>query len=157
PHGYHRLSMAVRGRCPAQGSLRLFASSARCRLPPRYARYWGLSAQLYGLRSARIWGRGGFTDLAALTEPAAGIAGAAVGVRPLPALVPADPNHLGPYSPSSRLFLNVLYLDPEAVPDRAESAAAQALLGDAGFRDELARARAAEMVDYPAVWRLKLR
>ena len=53
--------------------------------------------------------------------------------------------------------MNVFYLDPEAVPDLAESSEAQALLGDAGFRSELDRARAADLVDYPAVWRLKLR
>ena len=31
------------------------------------------------------------------------------------------------------------------------------MLGDGGFRRELENARAAELVDYPAVWRLKLR
>jgi hypothetical protein len=31
------------------------------------------------------------------------------------------------------------------------------MLADVGFCSELERARAAELVDYPAVWRLKLR
>ena len=100
---------------------------------------------------------GDFTDLADLTERAAALGASAVGVNPLHALFPADANHISPYSPSSRLFLNVFYLDPEAVPDLAESSEARALLGDGGFRRELENARAAELVDYSAVWRLKLR
>ena len=125
--------------------------------PRRGLRLWGLTAQLYGVRSARNWGIGDFTDLADLAEQAAGLGAGAIGINPLHALFPADPNHISPYSPSSRLFLNVLYLDPEAVPDLAESSEAQALLGDAGFAASSTGARAAELVDYPAVWRLKLR
>jgi 4-alpha-glucanotransferase len=156
-HGYHRLSMAVRGHSDAGGSLPLIVTPARCYGPAQGSRLWGLTAQLYGVRSQRNWGMGDFTDLAELTERAASVGASAVGVNPLHALFPPDPNHISPYSPSSRLFLNVFYLDPEAVPDLAESSEAHALLGDAGFLGELAKARAAELVDYPAVWQLKLR
>jgi 4-alpha-glucanotransferase len=155
PIGYHQLTMAVRGS-PARGALRLIVAPGRCHAPARGERLWGLSAQLYGVRSARNWGLGDFTDLAELAEQAAALGAGAVGVNPLHALFPADPNHISPYSPSSRLFLNLLYLDPEAVPDLGASPAAQALLGEPGFIGELERARTAELVDYPAVWRLKL-
>jgi 4-alpha-glucanotransferase len=157
PHGYHRLSMAVRDDTHAGGSLQLIVAPARCHtLPPR-ARLWGVTAQLYGVRSQRNWGIGDFTDLAELAEQAAALGASAIGVNPLHALFPADARHVSPYSPSSRLFLNVGYLDPEAVSDFAESSQVRALLADAGFRSELENARAAELVDYPAVWRLKLR
>ena len=109
------------------------------------------------MRSQRNWGIGDFTDLAELAEQAAALGASAIGVNPLHALFPADASHISPYSPSSRLFLNVSYLDPEAVPDFAESSEAHAMLGAGGFRRELENARAAELVDYPAVWRLKLR
>jgi 4-alpha-glucanotransferase len=155
PHGYHQLSMSARGHADARGSLQLIAAPARCHAAGRNARLWGLTAQLYGVRSERNWGMGDFSDLAHLTGRAAALGASAVGVNPLHALFPADPNHISPYSPSSRLFLNVFYLDPEAVPDLAESDEARALLGDAGFISELEKARAAELVDYPAVWRLK--
>jgi 4-alpha-glucanotransferase len=157
PHGYHRLSMSVRGRSAARGALQLIVTPARCHQPPPRSRLWGLTAQLYGVRSRRNWGMGDFTDLAEVTERAAALGASAVGVNPLHALFPADANHFSPYSPSSRLFLNVFYLDPEAVPDLAESSEAHALLSDPGFRSELELARAAELVDYPAVWRLKRR
>jgi len=158
PHGYHELTMAVRGQAPAhRGALQLIVTPARCHGAERGRRLWGLTAQLYGVRSARNWGMGDFTDLADLAERAATLGAGALGINPLHALFPADANHISPYSPSSRLFLNVLYLDPAAVPDLAESIEAQALLGDAGFGNELDKARAADLVDYPAVWRLKLR
>jgi 4-alpha-glucanotransferase len=157
PHGYHRLSMAARAHFDARGSLELIMAPARCHGPGRTSRLWGLTAQLYGVRSQRNWGMGDFTDLADLTGQAASLGASAIGVNPLHALFPADANHISPYSPSSRLFLNVFYLDPEAVPDFAESSDARAMLGDAGFLSELDKARAAELVDYPAVWRLKLR
>jgi 4-alpha-glucanotransferase len=148
--------MAVRGDAHARGSLQLIVTPARCHGPAPRSRLWGLTGQLYGLRSLRNWGMGDFTDLADLTERSAALGASAAGVNPLHALFPADANHVSPYSPSSRLFLNVFYLDPEAVPDLAESSEARALLGDGGFQRELANARAAELVDYQTVWRLKL-
>jgi 4-alpha-glucanotransferase len=157
PPGYHRLSMAVRGDAHARGSLKLIVAPARCHRPAPRSRLWGLTAQLYGVRSRRNWGMGDFTDLADLTERAAALGASAVGVNPLHALFPADANHVSPYSPSSRLFLNVFYLDPEAVPDLAESGEARALLGHGGVRREREKTRAGDLVDYLAVWRLKLR
>ena len=137
PHGYHRLSMTVRGAAHARGSLQLIVAPARCHRPAPQSRLWGLTTQLYGVRSQRNWGIGDFTDLAELAEQAAALGASAIGVNPLHALFPADANHISPYSPSSRLFLNVSYLDPEAVPDFAESSEAPAMLGDGGFRGEL--------------------
>ena len=156
PLGYHDLELSAPGQ--AQSSMRLIVAPERCFGGDEGSarRLWGLSAQLYGLRSGRDWGMGDFSDLASLCERASALGAATVGVNPLHALFPSDANHHSPYSPSSRLFLNVLYIDPEAVPELAESEATQALLADAGFRAELEHLRAAELVDYPGVARLKL-
>jgi 4-alpha-glucanotransferase len=158
PLGYHDLQIAAPGRGASEGAMRLIVAPERCfGADEMFARrLWGLSAQLYGLRSARNWGMGDFTDLADLCERSAPLGAATVGVNPLHALFPADANHDSPYSPSSRLFLNVLYVDPEAVSEIAESEAAQAVLADAGFRAELEQLRTAALVDYPGVARLKL-
>jgi len=155
--GYHRLTVAVGGGAAA--SLRLIVAPERCVLPEELApgwHGWGISLQLYALRSASDWGIGDFDDLACFARVAAGLGAGLVGLNPLHALFPADPHHFGPYSPSSRQFLNVLYIDVEAVPDLAESEAARAMLADDGFRQALAAARAAELVDHPAVSRLKM-
>ena len=53
----------------------------------------------------------------------AGTLGAAVvGINPLHALFAAEPRHFSPYSPSSRVWLDYLYIDVTAVPGFAEDA-----------------------------------
>ncbi|HEX5477977.1 MAG TPA: 4-alpha-glucanotransferase, partial [Burkholderiales bacterium] len=116
----------------------------------RGGRLWGFAVQLYGLRSARNWGIGDFTDLGALVELSAGLGAALVGVNPLHA------GGLGPYSPSSRHALNELYLDVEAIPEFAGCRPAQRLAASAGFRARLEALRNAALVDYEGVRRAKL-
>ncbi|MDZ7748802.1 MAG: 4-alpha-glucanotransferase [Halofilum sp. (in: g-proteobacteria)] len=53
------------------------------------------------------------------------------------------------------LFVNVLYIDPAAVPELAEAPKARAIMDGSGFRERLQAARAAELVDYRAVAELK--
>ncbi|HEX2113219.1 MAG TPA: 4-alpha-glucanotransferase, partial [Alphaproteobacteria bacterium] len=60
-----------------------------------------------------------------------------------------------PYSPSSRRFINPLYIDVEAVSEFRASEEAQALVQSPSFRRRLDAARGAELVDYPAVTALK--
>jgi 4-alpha-glucanotransferase len=155
PLGYHRL---VVGHAGQSAELSLILAPERCVLPEEVVsggRSWGLGVQLYGLRSTGNWGMGDFSDLAELGERAAGWGAGTVGLNPLHALFPADPNHYSPYSPSHRVFLDVFYLDVIAVPDLAECPEARDLIGSPGFQRALAQARAAELVDYPAVAALK--
>ena len=155
PLGYHRLYVAA-GHENAETDV--FVVPASAYLPPAIrdgGRAWGLTAQLYGLRSARNWGIGDYDDLAALAEIAGGRGAKLLGVNPLHALFPAVPQHASPYSPSTRLFLNPLYLDIGAIPDLAECEEARAFLASPGFAASLAVARAAEQVDYDSVTTLK--
>jgi (1->4)-alpha-D-glucan 1-alpha-D-glucosylmutase len=125
-------------------------AAGRCFAPP-VDRVWGPSVQLYALRSARNWGIGDFGDLAAILEWAAARGAALVGLNPLHALFAHNPAHCSPYSPSTRLFWNALYLDVEAVPDFADCAPARALVRSAAFAARLSRLREAPLVDYPGV------
>jgi (1->4)-alpha-D-glucan 1-alpha-D-glucosylmutase len=117
---------------------------------------WGIAVQLYALRGARDWGIGDFGVLADFAARAAAAGAGAVGLNPLHALHLDEPERASPYSPSSRRFLNPLYVDVEAVPEFAESVAAQQRVRSAAFQAELARLRAAEMVDYRGVAACKL-
>src|SRR3569623_2101437 len=108
--------------------MRLIVTPARCYLPPALqdsARVWGLGVQLYSQRSQRNWGMGDFTDLKTLVDLAAELGADVVGVNPLHALYTHNPKLASPYSPSSRLFLNVLYLDVDALARGVEMARAK--------------------------------
>lgn len=135
------------------------ATAERCFQPASLAdggRLWGLSVQLYGLRSRRNWGIGDFTDLAWLVEMVASVGGAFVGLNPLHALFPDDPSRISPYSPSHRAFLNVLYIDVEAVPEFAACETIRCRVTSAEFQSRIAALRDRPLVDYPAVARHKL-
>ena len=97
-------------------------------------RVFGPTAQLYTLRSGRNWGIGDFTDLRTVLEQWSQRGAAIVGLNPLHALFPHDPARASPYSPSSRLYLDVLYLDPEQIEELHESPEAQRLIVSAPFR-----------------------
>ncbi|QDM16160.1 4-alpha-glucanotransferase [Tardiphaga sp. vice352] len=109
--------------------------------PGEFERSWILAVQLYGLRSERNWGIGDFTDLQRLIEMAASLGAGGVGLNPLHALFDDRPAECSPYSPNSRLFLNPLYIDVEALHEFAAT--------DSG--DTLARLRASPQVEYAAV------
>lgn len=158
PLGYHRL-LLEKADGTTLGTTRLIVAPERCFEPDivrRGGRVWGPAIQLYTLRSPRNWGIGDFTDLRGFAVAAASLGADVVGLNPLHALFPADPAVCGPYSPSSRYFLNVLYIDPEAVPEFAQCTEAQRLVRMPEFQARLARLRAAPFVDYPGVAACKL-
>lgn len=78
-------------------------------------RVWGISLQLYELRSRRNWGIGDFADLATFCDIAAAAGADFVGLNPLHALFLAEPDRCSPFSPSSRRFLNPLYIAVDEV------------------------------------------
>jgi 4-alpha-glucanotransferase len=108
---------------------------------------WGISVQLYELRSKRNWGIGDFEDLKSLCTIAAEAGAAFIGLNPLHALFLANPDHCSPYSPSNRRFLNPLYLAVDKIPG---------FHADLVDTKKLAKARASDAVDYPLVARIKL-
>ncbi len=115
-----------------------------------FDRCWLLAVQLYGIRSARNWGIGDFTDLEALIELAGHLGADGVGLNPLHALFDDRPADCSPYSPNSRLFLNALYIDVEKLPGFQPGVLAEA-------SNTLGRLRASDIVDYVAVAELKWR
>lgn len=76
---------------------------------------WGIAAQLYSLKRADDGGIGDTTALAMLAREAAGHGADAIALSPTHSLFPDDASRFGPYSPSSRLFLNPLLIDPATV------------------------------------------
>lgn len=156
PEGYHHLSVEGIGE-PVQSTLIVAPPKA---YTPQWLsqgkRLWGIACHLYALRSEGNWGIGDFSDLTVLSRIAAGFGGSAVGINPLHALFPPHPDHASPYSPSSRLFLNPLYIDITRVPEFRDSREVRAIAESEGFIERLARARDTGHVDYPLVSAMKL-
>lgn len=149
--GYHRLTL--RGK-DHEARMTLIVVPPACYQPETLAggmRIWGPSVQLYALRSQRNWGMGDFTDLQRLVDLAADAGAGAVGLSPLHALFPTAPSHASPYSPSSRIFVNLLYLDVEAIPEFVECAKAQEMVHSPQFQSRLRALRAEDHVNYEAV------
>jgi 4-alpha-glucanotransferase len=113
-----------------------------------FDRGWLLAVQLYGVRSTRNWGMGDFTDLGDLIEVAHRLGADGVGLNPLHALFDDKPGDCSPYSPNSRLFLNALYIDVDAIPEYQTNAVG-------AVADTTPRLRQSETVDYIAVAALK--
>ncbi|MBA1156466.1 malto-oligosyltrehalose synthase [Microvirga mediterraneensis] len=150
PTGYHRLRIGDR-------ETTIIAAPPRCWEPDAFqneARLWGAVAQIYSLRSERDFGIGDYSDVALAAESVARLGGAFLGLSPVHALFASDRSKISPYSPSSRLFLESIYIDPTAVAGFAESGA-QRLLDEADAQARLARLRNAQLIDYAEVWALK--
>ncbi|MDK9721532.1 MAG: 4-alpha-glucanotransferase [Rhodospirillales bacterium] len=151
--GYHRLSIELGPGVATETSL--IVAPATAYMPGHLragGRVWGASAQLYGLKrgQGKGMGIGDFSALADMVETVAGLGGGAVGLNPLHARFLTQPSRISPYSPSSRLFLDAIYIDPKTAPEFDA-------VRDA-FKDQEALRKGLEaeaLVDYPKVAALK--
>ncbi|MEP7062927.1 MAG: malto-oligosyltrehalose synthase [Betaproteobacteria bacterium] len=155
PHGYYDIEICHDA---------VYVARTRCALvPPRCylpadataLRMWGPAVQLYGVRSQRNWGIGDLGDVATLAEQWGARGADVVGLNPLHALFPEQPLRASPYSPSSRLFRNTLYLDVEAIDEFRECVDARAEVASDAFQGQLTALRAAPLVDYVGVAAVK--
>lgn len=156
PQGYHQLTLTQGKR---HWHCRVIVAPGRCWRPPALAagkKLWGACVQLYTLRSDNNWGIGDFGDLGAMLTEVASRGGAFIGLNPTHALCPATPENASPYSPSSRLWLNVIYIDVNAVEAFRHSEQAQAWWRQPATQQALRAARESEWVDYTRVTALKM-
>ena len=136
--GYHRLEVMGDALPHGSGAATLIVAPQQAYLPEQLQRspgIWGFGLQLYGLQGLESWGLGDFGDLSGFAAKAAGLGASALGLNPLHALFLGNPAHASPYSPSSRCFLNPLYINVEAVPDLVECPRARMQVRDPGFAD----------------------
>jgi 4-alpha-glucanotransferase len=151
PLGYHDLTIELEADGHRQrATQRLIVVPSRCTPPEARlhgTRAFGITANLYTVRSERNWGAGDFGDLSTLAEWTADVGGAFVGVNPLHALRNQGYD-VSPYSPITRLFRNPLYIAVEDVPELAHDAWARARIATPEFQAELAELRGAPMLDY---------
>ncbi|HEY4375554.1 MAG TPA: 4-alpha-glucanotransferase [Acidimicrobiales bacterium] len=146
PLGYHDLWPLAAG---GDGNpTRLIVSPGRCHRPAD-KRTWGIAVQLYAARSRQSWGIGDFADLRTLVAWARHHGAHVLGLNPLHAPRPTTHPEPSPYSPSSRRWLNPLYLRIEDIAG-AEAEPGFTWLAAAGHA-----LNARNRIDRDAVWQLK--
>ncbi|NLP60027.1 4-alpha-glucanotransferase [Paraburkholderia sacchari] len=147
----HRLTIAVAPpRCHTLGDAWRALHGDAARVPP----IWGIAAQLYGLRRNGDGGIGDYSALATLATQSAQRGAHALAVSPTHAMFSADPGHFSPYSPSSRLWLNVAHVDPAAV--FGPQAAHEAMREAAQSSDTSRELEALPLIDWTRALPLKL-
>jgi 4-alpha-glucanotransferase len=158
PLGYHTVTARLDNR---QASAHYIVTPDRAYTPPhlgRGGRTAGIAISLYGVRSARNWGCGDFTDLLEVVDWAGSELHAGfVGLNPLHAIHNRRPFNTSPYLPNCIYYQNFLYLDVEAVEDFARSRRAQEARRCGAVVNEIEAVRASPYVEYERVAALKLR
>ena len=117
----------------------------------------GVSLQLYALCSERNWGIGDFTDLESFCSLASDAGIDVIGLNPLHALYSAHPSRCSPYSPTSREFLNPLYIDVDRVAGTDQCSSLNELYQERQFQQSLTVVRKSPTVRYADISSLKLR
>ncbi|MBP0592094.1 4-alpha-glucanotransferase [Paraburkholderia sp. LEh10] len=115
---------------------------------------WGIAAQIYGLRRVGDGGIGDYTALTTLAIESAKRGAHALAISPAHAMFSALPQSFSPYSPSSRLWLNVTHIDPAAA---FGAQAAQAALDAADARQAWAQLETLPLIDWKTATPLKLK
>ena len=152
--GYYRLLLEAEG---GAAEATVIAAPRHCWIPEALregARRWGVTAQVYSLRSARDFGVGGYAEVAQTAERAGAFGASFLGLSPVHALFESDRTKISPYSPSSRLFLESIFIEPRLVEGFSGSEAAR-LFKTPEFQERLAALRESALVDHAAVWALK--
>ncbi|WP_298132031.1 4-alpha-glucanotransferase [Micropruina sp.] len=157
PPGYHRIGCRT-AEWTAEATL--IVSPHFLGFPPAMGekRVWGYATQLYSVRSADSWGIGDLSDLSDLaTWSATQQFASYVLVNPLHAAQPMTPLEPSPYLPTSRRYVNPIYIRPEAIAEYATLDERQRARV-AQLRGKLAKNLANEpLIKRDQVWRAKLK
>ncbi|MEX2493666.1 MAG: 4-alpha-glucanotransferase [Nitrospirales bacterium] len=153
--GYYDLLVTIQvGSRVLEAKSLVISAPQRCYLPAGSKRKWGIGVQLYGIRSQKNWGIGDFRDLERIMRTAGRKWKAStIGLQPLHSLTPGLHS---PYSPSSRLCWNPMYLNVEQVAEFRLSSKFQRMFQTKKFQDTLRALRSSRFVEYEAVHQLKI-
>lgn len=159
PAGYHRFDVSIG---ETKQSCKLIVAPPAAYRPPwtqteetqTEERKWGWACALYALRSDRNWGIGDYSDLGRFA--AAALGADTIGINPLHSLFLQKPEDASPYSPSSRIFLNPLYIDVAAAESYLQGNAVQHLCASDKISSAVRTARDTSHVDYDAVAKIKI-
>lgn len=118
--------------------------------PDMSRKIWGYAVQLYSVRSEHNWGVGDFTDLQNIIRMCSNAGADVIGLNPLNVLSHDYPENASPYQSISRLFINPIYIDIEAVPEYQPEDKAE-------YEGEINEFRQSELIQYEHIYPLKVR
>ncbi len=148
--GYY--SLTVKCKTPDNehaGTMRLIVAPDRCYVPE--GRAWGVSLNLYSLRSERNWGIGDLGDLKDTINYVNKLGGGFVGINPLHAIPNRTPYGISPYAPITRLYRNFIYIDIKSAFKRLNIRMAAK-----GLKDKIEQLQDSELIDYEKAASLKM-
>ena len=165
PLGYHTLKLKTE---VFECETKIIMTPVSCYIPPCFEnksfekekndkRFWGISTQLYALRSYWNWGIGDFSDLNKVINIASKVKASVVGINPLHAIAPVDIRGESPYYPSSRNALEYLYLDLGITKEFQDSKEVQAKIMEDEFQSDLRYLQNLKLIDYKKTKELKLK
>lgn len=145
--GYHDLELELGNQTHKS---RLIVAPKTCFSPNDAADFkmWGFATQLYSLKKTDGWGIGDYGDLNNMVTKAAEQGASVIGLNPLHPLYPGNPAHRSPYSPTSRCFLNTLYIDVTEVPNYRDCKPVKTLVNSHDFQQKLAGLNSSEYINY---------
>ena len=161
PLGYHNLAFLLDGQKPQTNhQTKLIVVPLNCYMPENLKgghRVWGFPIQLYAMPSDKNWGMGDFSDLKNFAPIAANFGASLVGINPVNALFSDNPEDASPYCSTSRVFLNPLYIDTDAVPEAKDNPAYETYKNSVEFNELLEQAKTSKTVLYRQVADMKFK
>ena len=122
PVGWHQIHLSstsehadINEECTLVVTPRVLTTNLELLKNPAY----GVMAQLYSVRSEQSWGIGDFHDLGELATVTARNGAEFLLINPVHAAQPFPPVEDSPYLPTSRRFVNPIYIAVEDVPEFA--------------------------------------
>jgi 4-alpha-glucanotransferase len=158
--GYYSIDIIFRiPNMEISGTSRIIITPDCCYVPPEQenGKTWGLSINLYSIRSCQNWGAGDFGDLKKIVKWVSELKGGFVGINPLHAIPNKKPFGISPYSPITRLYKNFIYLDIENIPEVKKLMAHGSWLMAHGeeIKKQINALREKELIDYEKVASIK--
>ena len=154
PFGYYNFHIELAGKA-ADG----FIISAPRRSPqlPDGEKHWGAFLPLYSMHSKRSQGIGDFTDLHRFSMWIGKKGGTLAGVLPVLNQFYDYPYEYSPYVPASRLFLNEIFIDLDAIPEMEDCPEARKLVESPVFKGRISKLLLNDQVNYRECFNLKIR
>jgi len=155
PLGWHTVNARI-GLDTFSTPLVVAPSALALPAPLQQGRAWGLMSQIYSVRSRQSWGLGDLADLGDMMAWAAtDLHADFVLVNPLHAAEPVAPMEPSPYLPTSRRFVNPIYIRVEDIPEMGYVSSAERQLLE-WHADDARTWNEQDTIDRDLVWSAKV-